>query len=74
MKENPSLPDFKYGEPYTVEYYYKGNIYKDTGTYQGFKVGYHYFRCDGMGDWMVLKPKNILSATCCTNKNLISGT
>lgn len=53
------------GQTYEIEYKYKGQVFKDVGTYQGFKVGYHYFRCDGMGDWMVLKPKDIISSKNC---------
>ncbi len=50
------------GKYYHVKYRYNGKEYEDGGTFQNWEYGNLYFRCDN-GDWMIIKPFNLISAT-----------
>jgi len=50
------------GKYYHVKYRYNGKEYEDGGTFQNWEYGNLYFKCDN-GDWMIIKPFDIISAT-----------
>lgn len=48
------------GKYYTIKYRYRGREFEEFACYKQFDFGSYYFKQDS-GDWLILKPSQIIS-------------